>query len=289
MVGQINHPQFPVDELHWKTTPEICYQCGVRGTGMEQNESDHPDFGRDEWQLFNEHFAIFPWAKISDDAVGFEFCSASGLSASLVAQRVAQVHCIEADPHLRARSLRALRNIKGCIHHSTLDDIADGSMDFGYCLAWPEADPSRQLQLCATKLKPGAPFLTYFCYALDNRPRWFRALWKGSDLVRQGISRQPSQVRRILSTAVAAGAYWPMARLSGGLEVFGLDVESIPLSTYRRARFHTMREGAQERFAASEQARFTQIQARELLSTAGLQSITISQSPPYWTAIGHRR
>ena len=38
--------------------------------------------------------------------------------------------------------------------------------------------------------------LVYIYYAFDNRPAWFRAIWKGSDLVRF-VLEQPATANRL--------------------------------------------------------------------------------------------
>ena len=49
-------------------------------------------------------------------------------------------------------------------------------MDFGYSLGVLHhlEDTQAGMAACVRKLKPGAPFLVYIYYALENRPIWFR-------------------------------------------------------------------------------------------------------------------
>src|SRR5512135_1589691 len=92
--------------------------------------------------------------------------------------------------------------------------LADGSMDFGYSLGvlhhLPE--PAAGLAACVAKLKPGAPMLIYVYYAFDNRPAWFRLLWRASDALRRAVSRAPFRVKSLLAELFAATVYWPLAR-----------------------------------------------------------------------------
>ncbi len=256
--------------------------------GITREYSGHPDLGDDEWVLFTQYFTVFPWADLPKDAVGFELGSGSGVSASLLAQRTRKLFCIEADPELRERAEQLLSKFEGCSHHADLDAIDDASMDFGYYLGAPGSQVEKELRRCVRKLKPGAPFLTYFCYAIGERPAWFRALWHGSDLLRRAVSQQPEAARRALSTAIAAGVYWPLARVAGQLDRLGVDTQNLPLSTYRGARFETMRQGAQERFAAPVQIRYTRVQTQDILRDAGLERIKLCASAPFWTAVGYR-
>ena len=47
------------------------------------------------------------------------------------------------------------------------------------------------IRSCAELLKPDAPLLLYLYYAFDNRPRWFRWLWRLSNAARLLIRRLP--------------------------------------------------------------------------------------------------
>src|SRR5207302_1175571 len=93
-------------------------------------------------------------------------------------------------------------------------------------------DTEAGLRSCVAKIKKGAPFLLYLYYRFDNRPFWFRWLWKASDLVRQVTSRLPNGLRYMLSQVIAATVYFPLARLARVFERAGLNVERFPLSQY---------------------------------------------------------
>jgi ubiquinone/menaquinone biosynthesis C-methylase UbiE len=70
------------------------------------------------------------------------------------------------------------------------------SMDFGYSLGVLHhvADREGALRAAVRALKPGAPLLIYLYYAFDNRPRWFRALWRLSDVARRLISNASQEL-----------------------------------------------------------------------------------------------
>jgi hypothetical protein len=87
------------------------------------------------------------------------------------------------------------------------------------------------------KLKPGAPFLVYLYYAFDNRPWWFQALWRTSDMLRRVVSRLPRAMTYGLSQALALLVYLPLASTAALLERFGLPVSNFPLSFYRHRSF----------------------------------------------------
>ena len=91
------------------------------------------------------------------------------------------------------------------------------SLDFAFSLGVLHHVPDTEAAIAAIadKLKPDAPFLVYLYYALDNRPVWYRLLWRITDLARLVVSRLPHPLRLVISQSVAALIYWPLARLRG--------------------------------------------------------------------------
>src|SRR5205807_992774 len=68
------------------------------------------------------------------------------------------------------------------------------------------------LAACVRTLKRGAPMLLYIYYAFDNRPTWFRLLWRVSDGLRRLLSRAPFRLKSVVAELLAACVYWPLAR-----------------------------------------------------------------------------
>jgi SAM-dependent methyltransferase len=164
-------------------------------------------------------------------------------------------------------------------------------MDFGYSLGVLHhvPDTAGGIASCVRKLKPGAPFLLYLYYAFDNRPGWYRSVWQASDLVRQVVSRSPHWLRYLISQAIAAGVYSPLAGAAKLVEIAGHDPSRIPLAWYRNRSFYTMRTDALDRFGTQLEQRFTRAQIQDMMERAGLEHITFSDSVPYWCAVGYRR
>jgi SAM-dependent methyltransferase len=176
------------------------------------------------------------------------------------------------------------------LHQAGVDDmpLEPGSMDFGYSLGVLHHIPDTQaaLSACVSKLKPGAPFLLYLYYAFDNKPFWFKAIWRLSDGLRQLVSRMPHGLRYVSSQALAGLVYWPLARLARLADKLGVDVANVPLSAYRHCSFYVMRTDALDRFGTSLEQRFTREEIQTMMQTAGLNNITFRDATPYWCAIG---
>jgi SAM-dependent methyltransferase len=262
----------------------------VRDFGLEWRAFDQSGLADAERaELFDRYFAIFPWGRLPHDAVGFDAGCGSGRWAALVAPRVGHLYAIDASIDALAVCARNLNNrLNVSLYEASVEDmpIDDGSMDFGYSLGVLHHVPDTQgaLDACVAKLKPGAPFLLYLYYALDNRPWWYRAIWRASDVVRHGFSHLPHALKLPLSTLIAALVYWPLARLSRAFPG-----KPIPLADYRDSSFYTMRTDALDRFGTRLEQRFTRDQMRTMMTRAGLTDIRFSDKAPYWVGVGRRR
>jgi|ERR1035437_1411069 SAM-dependent methyltransferase len=266
----------------------------VDGFGDEWSRFDQSALSPDELQrLFDNYFNIFPWEKLSPDAVGFDLGCGSGRWAKLVAPRVGRLYLF--DPSAEAlevakRNLRASDNCVFEIAGAENIPLEHASCDFGYSLGVLHHIPDTEagLRECVARLKPGAPFLLYLYYNFDNRPAWFRALWKMSNTVRLAVSRLPYPLRYGISQLLAALVYFPLARTARVFEKVGGDVSNFPLSQYRHNSFYVMRNDALDRFGTRLEKRFSRDQIREMMERSGLENITFSTTS-FWTAVGYKR
>ena len=186
-----------------------------------------------------------------------------------------------------------MQNCNNCIFHlAGVDEIPfpDESCDFGYSLGVLHHIPNTAagLEKCIKKLKSGSPFLLYLYYRFDNRPMWFRAIWKASDVIRKFVSRMPHSLRYFTSQVLAAAVYFPLARVSLILEKAGLDVSNFPLSQYRNNSFYTMQTDALDRFGTRLERRFTKQEIESMMKSAGLERIKFSETS-FWTALGYKK
>jgi SAM-dependent methyltransferase len=241
-------------------------------------------------KVFEEYFAIFPWEGLSRDAHGFDMGCGSGRWARWVAPRVKRLSCIDPSDAIDiARSnLAEFENID--FFRASVDEacIPPNSQDFGYALGvfHHVPDTAAAIRSCVNLLKPGAPLLVYLYYAFDNRPAWYRALWRISDLLRRIIHNLPAGLKHLVTDAIAATIYLPLSCLSSLLEKFGLSVHAIPLSYYRKHTFYTMRTDARDRFGTPLEQRFRREQIELMMLEAGLTSIRFSEAAPYWCVVG---
>lgn len=266
----------------------------IEDFGREWSRFSHSGLDVKELQSsFSQYFEIFPFDTLHKNSVGFDLGCGSGRWANFIAKRVGCLICV--DP-----SSEALKVAKANLaHHSNVVfkneavenlSIADLSMDFGYSLGvlHHTRDTARGIRECTAKLKPGAPFLLYLYYSLDNRPLLFRALWKLSDLIRKIICRLPPRLKFFVCELIALFVYLPMARIAKVFEMLGLSVENFPLSDYRAKSFYIMRTDALDRFGTKVEKRFTKSQIGEMLRSAGMERIQFSNKMPFWVSLSYK-
>lgn len=266
----------------------------VDGFGEEWAAYDQTGMSNAEWQgHFEGYFSLFPFTDLPPAAEGFDLGCGSGRWAAGVAPRVGLLHCIDPAPKaldVARRRLAHASNVR--FHLASVDAIPlpDASQDFAYSLGVLHHIPDTALALhqCVAKLKSGAPFLLYLYYAFDNRPLWFRAVWRASDLVRLILSRMPFLGRKAACGLIAATIYWPLARMALVLDKAGLDVRNLPLAAYRKYSFYTMLTDALDRFGTRLEQRFTRIQIEAMMRAAGLTDVRFREGVPYWVACGRK-
>jgi glycosyltransferase involved in cell wall biosynthesis/ubiquinone/menaquinone biosynthesis C-methylase UbiE len=264
----------------------------VESFGEEWKYFDQSDLGIAEKDvIFNDYFGIFPWDLLPENATGFDLGCGSGRWASLVADKVKFLNCI--DPSKKAlevakKNLNSVVNVDFYLASVESIPLPDNSQDFGYSLGVLHhiPDTASALKSCVKKLKPGAPFLLYLYYAFDNRSIWYRSLWFTTNLLRRFITILPESIKRLSTDIIAIFIYFTLARFARLMDFLGANVGSIPLSYYRDKSFYTMRTDARDRFGTSLEQRFTQNQISIMMQDAGLTQIKFSDGAPYWCATG---
>lgn len=246
----------------------------------------------DRTGIFDDYFSEFPWSKLTAGAVGADIGCGSGRWALLVAPRVGLLHCVDPGDAIEVarRNLAGQSNIR--FHRAGVGDLpfADESLDFAYSLGVLHhvPDTAAALRQIARTLKPGAPFLVYLYYAFDNRPRWFRWIWRVSELLRRAISSLPYRIRYVASQLMAATVYWPLARSARLVESLGGHPANWPLAYYRDKAFYVMRTDALDRFGTRLEKRFSRAQIQGMMEDAGFHDIRFADHVPYWCAVGIR-
>jgi len=273
--------------------PDVARGFGEEWSTFRQDE-DHLS-AQQRREIFDDYFRIFPWAALPPGGgTGIDVGCGTGRWSVLVAPRVAHLHLLDASPQALAVAQENLKSAGNVSFHAAsvaAIPLPDVSLDFAYSLGVLHHVPDTQaaIEAIAAKLKPGAPFLVYLYYALDNRPAWYRALWRMSNFGRVVISRLPHVLRYGVSQIIAALVYWPLARLATLLSRLGRSPRGLPLGYYADKSFYVMRTDAYDRFCTRLEQRFTRQQIEQMLSAAGFDRVHFSAQEPYWCAVGIKR
>jgi len=135
------------------------------------------------------------------------------------------------------------------------------------------------------RIKPGGVFLCYLYYSLENKPTFYKLIFKAVDGVRRVISVLPQRIKQLVTSAIAALIYWPLARFSKVLNKLGVNTSNIPLHHYADMPFVMLANDALDRFGTSLEQRFSKAEITEMLRSAGFDIATLkfSDSEPFWT------
>lgn len=268
----------------------------VASFGAEWSRFDQSRLSaRELEERFHQYFRVFPWERLPQEAEGFDAGCGTGRWARHVLPRVGKLHCVDpSGPALDAARALLADNANKCEFHNVgVDDmpLADCSMDFGYSLGVLHhvPDPAAGIRACVKKLRPGAPFLLYLYYALEFRPRWYRAIFRVADAARRVVYGLPEPAKIFVTTLIAACIYWPLSRIARIVELAGIDPSGVPLAYYRRLSFYTLRTDARDRFGTPVEHRFTREEVVRMMEEAGLRDIQVSDAPPFWCAVGMRQ
>jgi ubiquinone/menaquinone biosynthesis C-methylase UbiE len=274
---------------------------------MNKDQRVIEDFG-DEWSDFTyedkninhaelkknflQYFSIFPWSKISKNAEGFDMGCGSGRWAQFVAPKVSILNCIDPSKAIDIAKLNLKDTNNVTFYNETTDNCSldDQSQDFGYCLGVLHHIPDTKKALldCARLLKSGAPFLLYLYYDLENKPIWYRYIWRLSDLLRGLISISPKPIKKISCFLIAAIIYYPLSRFALCMEILGYDIKNFLLSDYSKKPFYQLRNDALDRFGTRLEQRFSRHQIESMLIDSGFRDVSFSEKMPFWTSISYK-
>lgn len=262
----------------------------IKDFGNEWNEFNQLGLKTEELESnFLQYFNIFPLNELDPSKTGFDLGCGSGRWAKLIAPKVKTLNCI--DPSQKALevaklNLQNFNNINFIAKQISEIEINSNTQDFGYCLGVLHHTNQLNLGLkfCNRVLKKNSPFLIYLYYDLENRPLYYKLLWKFSNFLRKIISLLPFKFKKIITDVIAILVYFPCARISLLFNLMGFNVFNIPLSDYKNKSLYTMRTDALDRFGTKLERRFSKKDIKELLLNNGFKEVVFSSNMPYWVA-----
>ena len=267
----------------------------IKDFGNEWGNFDQSTINNEElFKAFNQYFRIFPKNYLEKNMEGFDMGCGSGRWSKLIAPKIKKLNCI--DPSLEAlnvakKNLRNYQNIQ--FHNKSVNEkiLNSNSQDFGYCLGVLHhiTETQKGIESCYDLLKNNSPFLIYLYYRFDNKPLWFKMIWKLSNYSRKFISKLPFKIKKIFTFIIALTIYLPLSKISKIFDLCGFDVKNFPLSDYRNKSFYFMITDSLDRFGTKLEKRFTKKEIEQMLLKAGFVDIKFSETTPYWVALAWKR
>lgn len=263
----------------------------VSSFGYEWSRFDNSDLPEPVLNnIWEDYFDIFPWDSLPNGGgTGADIGCGSGRWAQFVSKKVDKLYLI--DPSSKAldvakKNLRKSKNVSFFVSSVNDMPIKDEALDFAYSLGVLHHVPDIKtaFKLINKKLKVGAPFLVYLYYAFDNKPYWYRVIWKASDGIRNVVSKFPYRIRYQISQFFAYTVYFPMSFIGGLLSKAGILPNNWPLAYYIGKPIYIMRNDSLDRFGTSLENRFSKKQIVELFEDSGFSNVVFSDRQPYWCA-----
>ena len=244
----------------------------VEGFGKEWGKFTQKEMSAAERdKLFSKYFSIVDWEKRPERVL--DMGCGSGRWDVPLAPMVGEVVAADASKEALevARANVQANNVSFVECTPDTLPFTDGTFDLIFSLGVLHHLPSTEgaIGSLAAKLAPGGQLLIYLYYAFDNRPGWFRMVWRMSDFVRRGISNLPFGLRYAASQVMAIFVYWPLARIAKYFPV----PASWPLNFYADCSFYVMRTDALDRFGTKLEKRFTKDEITKMLEAAKLEQI----------------
>ena len=270
--------------------PAVIDDFGKEWTRFSQDGREQELF-----ETFKRYFSIYPLDRLTTESVVADFGCGSGRWAKFVAPCVKTLYLVEPSRSALDIACINLKNYTNVIPLcSTINDctIEDGALDFAYCLGVLHHIPDTESAFAkiASKIRRGGYLLVYMYYNFENRPLWFRYLFRAVDMLRKIISRMPFRLKALVADVVAALVYVPVVAIGSFLNRAGTLPQAFPLRVYIGKSFYTMRTDALDRFGTRIEKRYSRQDIKLLYAKNGfdLSTLVVSDTPPYWCAVCRR-
>ena len=224
------------------------------------------------------------------NSIAGDFGAGSGRWASRLTPYFSLVYALEpSDGASRVLKNKFAKEPKVVVLKETVgaNSIPLASLDLAMSLGVLHHIPDTSLAIrdVSRRIKPGGIFLCYLYYSLENKPTFYKIIFKGVNVLRQMISALPQRIKQNVASTIAAVIYWPLARISKVLRKFGKNTANIPLHHYADMPFVMLANDALDRFGTSLEQRFSKAEITEMLRAADFDVSTLKFSAiePYWT------
>jgi len=240
---------------------------------------------------FNDYFKLIDLTKyLNTESVGCDFGAGSGRWAEKVLKNFKNLYVLEPSngaQNVLKNKFHLYKNVILLNESIGNNSIPNETLDFAYSLGVIHHLPDAQRAMIeiSKKLKPGAEFLCYMYYNLENKSWFYRFVFKCSNLIRLGVSKLPQRIKWLVSSLIAVIVYFPLARFSKLLFKLKINISNFPLYQYHNKPLEVMLNDALDRFGTRLENRFSVEQITKLLNDADfdISTLKFSDSEPYYT------
>jgi len=167
------------------------------------------------------------------------------------------------------------------------NSIPENSLDLAISLGVLHhiPDTGQAILDVSKKIKSGGTFLCYLYYKIEDKPFYYRAIFRIVNVVRFSISRMPHAMRMFIAKLIAFSIYLPLSRYSKFKLNRGKDISNIPLHHYAEMPFMMLENDALDRFGTRLEQRFNKVDIKRMLASANfdLNTLQFSEAEPFWT------
>jgi SAM-dependent methyltransferase len=226
----------------------------------------------------------------SESSVAADFGAGSGRWTERLTPFFRKVYAVEpSEAAVKVLNEKFARDSKVQVLHEDIEknSISENSLDLAISLGVLHhiPDTSQAVKDVGNKIKSGGIFLCYLYYKVEDKPIYYRAVFRIVNVVRYSISRMPHPIRMFIAKLIAFSVYLPLARYSKFNLNRGKDVSNIPLHHYANMPFVMLENDALDRFGTRLEQRFNREEIAKMLVVANFDITTLkfSAAEPFWT------
>jgi SAM-dependent methyltransferase len=263
------------------------------------------EFG-DEWLKFfeqddvavkkggKEYFDILTGEIINSKTYALDVGCGTGRWTKYLSSKIGFMEAVDPSNAIFAadKLLEGIKNVR--LSQASIETLpfADETFDFVMSIGVLHhiPDTEKALNDCIKKVKRGGYFYVYLYYNLDNRGPFYKALFKVSDLIRKIVSRFPGKIKHFVCDVLAIIFYMPFVLAGRAFNLLGFKnlAKRMPLHGYQNRSFFMIRNDTLDRFGTRLEQRFSEKEIREMMQSAGLTDIVVSDGIPFYHAVGKK-
>jgi SAM-dependent methyltransferase len=247
-------------------------------------------------RIGDQYFDIVSDEMSGNNKIAADFGCGTGRWTKYFADKVGSIAAIDPSDAIFTAGSVLQETDNAFLYKASIDNLPfeDNYFDFGFSLGVLHhiPDTKKAMQECVKKIKPGGHFLVYLYYNFENRSWLFKSVYWLSNLIRLMVCKLPSSSKKVVCNILAIFLYMPFVLFCRFLRFIGIPEKfrkKIPLQIYERASFYIIRNDSLDRFGTPLEQRFSRRQIEEMMQQSGLTDIHISDSVPYWHAVGRKK